>query len=456
MTAPETVRPIKDLPIPTGTRLGGNLKEFRADMLGMLTRVFAEHGDRVRLRFLYENALFIAHPDDLYKVLISDQKNFAKRTRGYKAMHSLLGNGLVTSEGDFWLRQRRIAQPSFHKKRIRGFADTMAAVAAEKATTWAADPGDGGHVDIADEMMEVALDIVGLTLLSTRLADHSDEVGPALELVMRDVIRRVQEPLVFPLAVPTPHNRKVRQAIDTLHEVVHDIISERRNSSDNPPDLLTMLMEATDEDTGEQMSDAQLRDEVMTIFLAGHETTANALTWTFFLLAEHPDVEAQLHEELDRVLPDRRIPTVDDLSDLKYTRMIIDESLRLFPPVAMIARRTNETYRFDDIEVPPDTFILFAPYVTHRHPEFWDDPERFDPERFREKDPDRPRFAYYPFLGGPRQCIGNTFALMEAQLVLATLASRFRFHRLTEGPPGLDLTITLRPEGGMPMRLQAR
>lgn len=452
----ETTRPFQALPQPPSTLIGGNLHQFDEDMLGSFVDAARDLGDMVRFRFLHQTGLLLSHPDDIHHVLLGNHRNYLKQTRGYKAMRYLLGNGLVTSEGDFWLRQRRIAQPSFHRKRIHGFGQTMAETAAERAEKWT-EISPGESVDISEEMMEVALTIVGRTLLSTEVSGRTGAVvGPALDVVLHDVINRVRSPFVMPLAFPTPQNRKVRQAIDALDEVVGAIIAQRRASSENPPDLLTMLMEARDEDTGEGMSDKQLRDEIMTMFLAGHETTATALTWVWYLLARHPEIEANLHRELDEILEDGRLPTVEDLKDLEWTRMIIDETMRLFPPVPLIARVSQEEDVIGGYQIPPDVYVFICPYVTHRHPDFWPDPEKFDPLRFKERRSDRPRFAYFPFLGGPRQCIGNTFALMEAQLVLATLASRYRLRLVDEKEAEFDVTLTLRPKGGMPMTLEPR
>lgn len=448
-------RPYFTMPAPEGTLLMGHLGSFEDDFLAPLMNGIEQFGDAVRFRFLKQNAAVFRHPNDVYRILLENHRNYRKQTRGYRAMRYLMGNGLVTSEGDFWLRQRRIAQPSFHRQKITNFGQTMVNVAEKRGRIWESVADTGQVVDIAPHMMEVALDIVGQTLLSTDLVDASSTISDALDIVLRDVVRRTNAPIFVPLWLPGKENRRTREAIGILVELVDAIIAERRKATDNPPDLLTMLMEARDEDTGEGMSDEQLRDEVMTIFLAGHETTATALTWTWYLLSEHPDYAAKLHEEIDRVL-DGRLPTVDDLPQLEWTRMILDESMRLYPPVPLVARMSQEPDVVAGYELPADTFVFVGPYMTHRHPDFWPEPERFLPERFRDRRANRPRFAYFPFLGGPRQCIGNSFAQMEAKLILATLASRYRLRRAETGPVGLDVTITLRPEGGMPMTIESR
>ncbi|RAL21222.1 cytochrome P450 [Lujinxingia litoralis] len=453
--------PFVSVPQPAGVPILGNLPAFKRDMLSALMAAFREHGDKVRFNLLSRQALFLAHPDDLNHVLIRNNRNFTKYTRGYRVMRQLLGNGLVTSEGSFWLRQRRIAQPSFHQKRINAFAETMARVAEDRAHNWEQllkNSGDGAPpvIQLNAEMARITLDIVGFTLLSTELSSHSARVNTNLAFILKEVTRRIRVPWSLPLSVPTPGNNRVNRAIARLDAVVETIISRRRHSAENPEDLLTMLMEARDEDSGEGMTDAQLRDEVMTIFLAGFETTATALTWTFYLLSLHPEAMAALHAELDQVLEDGRMPTLQDLPRLEWTRMVIEEAMRLYPPVPMLARTAAEDDVIGGVEVPAKTFIILSPYITHRHPAFWDEPEVYNPERFRDPKADRPRFAYYPFLGGPRQCIGKSFAMMEAQLVLATLARRFKLEHAASTPAQLNVTVTLGAQGDIPMKLTRR
>ncbi|RVU45852.1 cytochrome P450 [Lujinxingia sediminis] len=457
----ESPRPFEATPQPPSSMLLGHVPAFKRDMLKTLMESRARYGDRVRFRLLNREGFFVAHPDDLNHVLIRNNRNFVKTTRGYRAMRQLLGNGLVTSEGDFWLRQRRIAQPSFHQKRINGFAETMVNVAEKSVREWearqaAARGGQAPVVGLSAEMTRITLDIVGFTLLSTELSSHSAKVSARLQFVLEEVTRRIRVPWSFPLSVPTPANMRVNRAIAGLDEVVEGIIARRRKGQDNPEDLLTMLMEARDEESGEGMSDAQLRDEVMTIFLAGYETTATALTWTFYMLSQHPEAEARLHAELDEVLEGGRLPTLADLPRLAWTRMVIEESMRLYPPVPMLARTSVEDDVIGGYQVPAGTFVILSPYVTHRHPDFWESPETFDPERFRDPKAERPRFAYFPFLGGPRQCIGKSFAMMEAQLVLATLASRFKLRCASDAPVKPNVTVTLGVKKDIPMRLVAR
>jgi cytochrome P450 len=305
-------------------------------------------------------------------------------------------------------------------------------------------------------MMRLTLTIVCQTLFSSDISTEADEVGQALTTVLKHTIDRMQS--LFDLAeiLPLPENRRFYEALRTLDQVVYGMIKERRRSGRDTGDLLSMLVFARDEETGQSMSDKQLRDEVMTIFLAGHETTANALGWTWYLLSRHPEVTRRLEAELAEVL-DGRTPTLDDLSKLNYTSMVIQEAMRLYPPAWIIGRNAVEADQIDGYDIPADSSIILSPYVTHRHPGFWDNPEGFDPERFSpQQTKDRPYFAYFPFGGGPRLCIGNNFALMEAKLVLATVAQRYRLELVPGHPVEPEPLVTLRPKYGLLMTLRPR
>ncbi|MBA2662751.1 MAG: cytochrome P450 [Bradymonadaceae bacterium] len=459
MNQVQEAKPFRAIARPPGSLILGNLAEFRDDILTMLLKAQQEYGDVVRFRFAHQPGALFSEPEDIAHLLIKNHRNYRKKTRGYAAMSALIGNGLVTSEGDFWLRQRRIAQPSFHKKRIAGFATSMAAAAERMAKDWAPRAKNQEAFDVADEMMKLTLQIVGETLLSADVSSNASEVSGALDIALHYVLDRIRFPFMLPQGFPTARNRELKRAIAILNQIVMRIIAERRaapEGAEAPADLLTMLMEARDEESGEGMTDVQLRDEVMTMFLAGHETTANALSWTWHLLGQNPDCEARLHAELDEVLAGRT-PTFEDLPKLVYTRMVIDESMRLYPPVPLVARMSHEADVISGYQIPPNLFIFICPYVTHRHPKYWPDAERFDPERFDPQNPiERPRFAYFPFLGGPRQCIGNTFAIMEAQLCLATIASRYRLRPVAGHPVEPELTITQRPRYGLKMTIEPR
>ncbi|MEQ8980900.1 MAG: cytochrome P450 [Deltaproteobacteria bacterium] len=440
--------------IPTfpGVPVLGALPAVRRDMLRTFVRA-AKLGDVVHLPFPGRQGYLIVHPDLIKHVLVDNHKNYGKGTRGYRMLRLALGEGLVTSEGEFWRRQRRIAQPAFHHQRIAAFAETMVTSTERMLDQWAQHDSTK-VIDIDAEMMRVTLEIVGLCLMSTDLADESGVVGGAITEVLEGTVKRVQNPLTLPLEVPTPGNRRFVRALSRLDEVVYGIIRERQGMQSPPQDLLTMFMEAVDEETGERMNEKHLRDEVLTMVSAGHETTANALTWTFYLLSQHAEEAEKLRAELAAVLGGRS-PTLEDLPNLPYTDAVVKESMRLLPPVWMIARSVIDDDVIGGHTIPAGSMVFLNTYVTHRDPRFFEAPERFMPERFARGDVDRqPKYAYFPFAGGPRVCIGNSFAAMEAKLLLATIAQRYA-PRLA---PGHDVTpiptVTLRPKYGMRMFLE--
>jgi cytochrome P450 len=432
----------------------GPIRAVRADPLTTMLRWRQSLGDVVRLHFGGISAHVVFHPDAVRHVLQENARNYNKQTPGFDKIRDFLGNGLLTSEGAFWLRQRRIIQPAFHRHRLEAFAAVMARAADETAERWTPLAAEGASVDVNAEMMRLTLRIVGETLLSTDVASDATAVGAALAVVLEEARDRITRSFELPPAVPTPANRRLAAAMHTLDGVVERMIHERRRATTPAPDLLTLLIESRDDETGERMSDRQLRDEVMTIFLAGHETTANALTWTFYLLSKHPAAERALHAELRRVLAGRA-PTHADLPQLPYTRAVVSESMRLFPPVWMLGRAAIDDDEVLGYHVPAGGLVFTCAFATHRHPDFWANPEGFDPERFaHDAASARPAYAYFPFGGGPRQCIGNNFALVETQLVLATLAQRFRLDLVPGQHVEPKPQITLRPRDGVRVTLR--
>jgi cytochrome P450 len=429
----------------------GALRYIRDEPLQFLTNITREHGDIVQFRVGPYNTMLFAHPDAIKHVLVTNSANYDKHTPGYDLLAGLLGKGLLTSEGDFWRRQRRIAQPAFHRRRIAGFADTMVSYTEQMLEHWENAAGLGRTIDLAAEMNTLTLRIVAKTLLGTEMGPLADEVAQAVTAVNVFVNKATTE--VFARILPTPDHLRAREAVRTLDRIVYDLIADRRRRADSPDDLLTMLMEARDEETGEGMSDRQLRDEVLTMFLAGHETTSNALAWTFYLLSTHPGIARRTCAELEEVAPGRS-PTLDDLPRLTYLGQVVKESMRLFPPAWTLERRARETDEIAGYRVPAGTLVLFSAWVTHRHPAFWPNPEGFDPDRFApEAEKQRPRYAYFPFGGGPRQCIGNNFAMMESQLILGTILPRFRPWLVPGHPVVPEPLITLRPRYGLQMGL---
>ncbi len=438
-------------PGPKGSCLFGSLSEMRRDALGLLTRTARDHGDIARILLVIHLHL-LNHPDYVQHVLQSHHTNYQK-DMSYDRMKPLVGEGLLTSNGDFWRRQRRLAQPAFHKQRLVGFAGAMSRNTDNMLERWHA-VGEQ-PVDIGIEMMRVALGIVGETLFSIDLVGEAEEVSQALTLTLEITNERFQQLFVLP-NVPTPQNLRFKRAVATLDRVVNQVIGARRQSGKDEGDLLSMLMLARDEETGEAMDDRQLRDEVMTMLLAGHETTANLLTWTWYLLSKSPEVERQLHAEVEQVLSGRT-PTVEDLPKLRFTMQVIEESLRLYPPAWLFSREAIEADELGGYPIPKGSSVMMSPYITHRHPAFWENPEGFDPERFAlDRVKERPRFAYFPFAGGPRQCIGNNFALMEAQIIIAMVVQRYRLHLVPGQRIEPEPAVTLRPNGPVKMVLKPR
>jgi cytochrome P450 len=435
---------------PFDNPLFGHIPPLDGSRLDYLARAARQYGDVVRLEFPLVTAHLLAHPDHVQRVLVEQQKIFTKQTRGYDSLRLFLGNGLVTSEGDFWLRQRRIAQPAFQKKKIDAFAPAMVRATRELAADWERAAKGRAVLDIADEMMRLTLRIAGETLLSTDPSQDSRAIADALGVVQEEANIRINRPFAsLPVQVPTARNRRFLKAANQLDEIVRRIIQARRTGAERKDDLLQTLLESRDDVSGETMSDQQLRDEVMTIFLAGHETTSNTLAWTFYLLGKSPSIARALSEEAASVLGDRDA-TAADCARLDLTKRVIFEAMRLYPPAWIIGRAPSEDVQFDGYDMPAWSPVFLSPWVTHRHPAFWDDPEGFDPDRWLPaRMANAHKYRYFPFAAGPRMCIGSGFATMEAQLVLATLARRFRVSLL----PGQSITpeplVTLRPHGGL-------
>lgn len=438
-------------PLLAGRFLAGILPDFRADPLGLFLGAAREHGDVVRLRFGPAITYFFNHPDQVKQILQDNHRNFHKQTYLKQAL-GIFGSteNIFLSDGDFWLRQRRLMQPAFHRQRIAAFVAMMAAQAEAMLAQWHSRPA-GAPLDIEAEMMRLTLGIIGRALFGIDLSDEASELGHAFTVGSEVFAERTRKLFPLPIWVPTPRNRQFLAARRTVFRVIDEIIALRRREGGEHHDLLAMLMEARDEETGTGMDDQQLRYEMQVMLFAGHETTATALTWAFYLLAQHPEVAATLYAELDDVLGGRAV-TVDDLPRLPYTRMVVEEAMRLYPPAWAMTRQSVAECEIGGYRVPANSSVMLAPYTTHRHPDFWPEPERFRPERFApEAVAARPRFAYFPFGGGPRQCIGNTFALTEAQVILATVMQQARLHLVPGHPVRPTPLIALRTSDGLPM-----
>ena len=429
----------------------------------MFHRVTQTYGNVAMLKFGPLKYVVVNDPQAIRHVLLDNAKNYVK-SRNYRGVKLIVGNGLLTSEGDFWRRQRRLAQPAFHRERLSSFIDSMTLATDQMLDRWKArSEGGAFETDIHEEMMAVTFHIVGLTLLSQDLLGEAEAIGKALGTALYFANDYAESIVNIPLWVPTAKNRAFVSARKILDQMVSRVIAERRETRKNQPnrdraknagDLLDMLMDAKDEDTGEQMSDQQLRDEVMTMVLAGHETTANALSFSLYLLSKHPDVARKLSEEVATVLQGRT-PRLEDLPKLALTKRVLEESMRLFPPAWAFERQALEDDFIHGFKIPKGAVVGVCSYVLHRDAAHWDNPEGFDPDRFLVDSKDRAKYTYLPFGGGARVCIGNAFAMMEAQIVLAKIVQGWRAELLPLTKLELDPVITLRPRGGLRMRIAA-
>lgn len=448
LSRPKSNRP----PGPKTRLISGVMRDYQADPLGFATRCVREYGDVVSARFLYVPCFFIYHPDYIEQVLVTEQRNFIKSVSLQTPfMRRLVGNGLLSSEGDFWKRQRRLAQPAFHRERINVYSQTMTAYTERMMASWQA----GETRDVHEDMMQLTLEIVAKTLFDADVTDTAREVGQLLSIIVEPFSYQASFKWILDNRLPTPMHRRFHRTAQRLDEIVFGIINEHRANQSDRGDLLSMLLAAQDED-GSQMTDQQLRDEAMTLFLAGHETTALTMSWTWYLLAQHPEVEAKLMTEIESVLGGRT-PTVADLPALKYADQVIKEAMRLYPPAYAMGRQALQEFELGGYRIPAKAQIFFFQYVTHRDPRYFAEPEKFQPERWTTDFVKQlPRYAYFPFGGGPRLCIGNSFAMMETVLILTTMAQRFKL-KLKSGQTITPLpSITLRPANGVKMILEKR
>ena len=428
------------------------LVAYRRSPLAFFQSLARRYGDISFFRVGPQEGFFLNHPDLIKEVLVTNHANFLKGLVLQRAKR-LLGEGLLTSEGEFHRRQRRLAQPAFHRQRIASYADVMVDYAMRTSNRWR----DGQTLDISEEMMRLTLGIVGKTLFDADVESESGQVGAAMTIVM-ELFDTLTIPYFEILArFPLPQLRRFDAARTKLDQIIFNLVAERRKRGIDQGDLLSMLLLAQDEEgDGGNMNDQQLRDELMTIFLAGHETTANALTWTWYLLSQHPAVEFNLHQELATVLGSRQ-PGFTDVAQLKYTEMVLSESMRLYPPAWAIGRLAKIDCDIGGYFVPQKSLVIVSQYVMQRDERYYPNPLVFDPQRWTaELRESRPAFCYFPFGGGPRRCIGEGFAWMEGILLLATLAQKWRFHLVPHHPVALKPLITLRPKYGMKMIVSRR
>lgn len=389
----------------------------------------------------------LSDPEYLEHVMLRNPDVYISAIKDVSRIDFVLGNGLLVNRGESWEQQHRLIAPMFHRKSVRAFGDLMLSETRRMLERWRSRPDDDEPLDLLEEMKRLTLLVIAKALFTRDVEDYVDQVRESLRTLRGLGRQGIRALLAPPMWVPTPANRRAHCARDRLDEIVYGLIEERRGHEEEYDDFLSMLMRAEDPETGETMDDRQIRDEVMTFFLAGHETTANALTWTWLLLARHPEVRERLHDEA-------RENPMDDGFDretyraLEYTRRVIHESLRLYPPVPVTGRLSRLEDDLDGYRVPKGTFMIASPYVVHRHPDVWEDPERFDPARFSpSREEARARFAYMPFGGGKRICTGREFAKMELRLVLSEVLRHVRLELVDpETPPGKEVVVTMEPE----------
>jgi cytochrome P450 len=417
------------LPLPCGP-----LAAFLRDPLGFQLQARERFGDVFRFRVGPVVTHFVYHPEHVRRVLVEQQKNYLRGWQ-YRLMGRLFGKSLTTSEGPFWLRQRRMAQPAFHRQRVSEYAGVMVDAASDLVARWRDMASQEEAIEARREMSRVTLAVTSRTLFDRDVSRDADEVGQAFAVLGQYFDRRFQHPVRSPPTwVPTSWNRQFKQAVATLKQVVTAIVRERLREQADHGDLLSMLMHARDEETGEKMTDDQLGSEVLNFLLAGYETTATSLTWTWYLLGSHAPIRQQVCEEIRAVIGDR-LPSAADAPQLQVTRAVIEESLRLYPPVWIVPRQAVADDELGGFRIRARSTVVLCPFITHRHPAFWDAPESFDPDRFiPARAADRPKGTYFPFLSGPHQCIGNEFAMLEMQLVVARVLQEFDV-TLQPGPP---------------------
>jgi len=449
-------------PGPPAMPLLGHLLEFNRDRAGFLRNLAREYGDVVEFRLGLDRFFLLNHPDYIRDVLITHEPNFHKGKALTRAKR-LMGEGLVTSEDAFHMRQRRLMQPAFHRRRIAMYANTMVERAARLAGEWQ----DGATVEMRQEMTRLTLGIVCKVLFNTEADGEAAEVGQAFSELMELTTFMLVPFSEYLEKLPLPQSIRFRRAKARLDAVVSRIIRERRQSApgdrglqsgdDDRGDLLSTLLAAEDHEGGTgRMADEQVRDELMTLLVAGHETLSNALPFTWYLLSQHPAIEARLHDEIDSVLGDR-LPTLEDLARLPYTEMVLAESMRVYPPVWFLGRRALQPYEVGGFTIPKGSFIVLSQWVTHHDPRYYPDPDTFDPERWTpEARASRPKFAYFPFGGGVRGCIGESFGWTEGRLAVATLAQRWSMRLVPGHPVAIHAVSTLRPKYGVRMTVHRR
>lgn len=448
--------PPKQAPGPRGHWLWGCSGEIQRDPLGFYERTWRQFGDFARVRIVPGMYLYMLfRPEDVEHVLVRNHRNYRKPDFFNKPLGSVAGKGLVTSDGELWKTQRKLAQPAFHRDRLALLGVTMADTAEELVEQLSQQPA-GQPLDIQQAMSELTLKIAGLTMFGADLSGKASSLGSAFKTAFEHVHLRMNNQMLPPEWVPTAENRCFRKAKAALDRVVEEMIQSRRQERVERNDLLGTLLASRDDETGQGMSDVQLRDEVLTLLLAGHDTVGAALSWCWYLLGQHPEIQEEVAAEVNG-LPDGRSPIVGDMAALPLTKAVFEETLRLYPPAPGQPRQTLGPDEISRYVVPKNSFVMVCQWVTHRHPGFWTNPDTFDPRRFLPgTDEGRPKFSYFPFGGGPRSCIGQHFAMMEGILILATILRRFRVELIPGQKIEPDTTFTLKPKPAVNVRLWPR
>jgi len=438
-------------PGPTQQELLRRIPAIQSDTLSFLTDISHRFGGVVGFHVAGLPVIAINHPEGVKHVLLDEHRRYNKETLQYKALSTVTGRGLLTSDGEPWLRQRRLAQPAFSRQRLAKLDEIVIPATEVMLEQWEPLAHAGQPVDIDAEMMRLTLQIVGKALFSIDLSRDAVNITRATLTALDTIIYRARNVFTLPAFIPTPRNLKFRRALKTLDHAVAEMVTSRRITGQPGDDLLGMFLQARDEETGASMSDQQVRDEIMTMLIAGHETVASALTWTWYLLSRHSEESIRARDEVNRVLGERP-PTVSDLEHLPSVGRIFSEALRLYPPAWVISRKALDEDEVLGFNIPMNALVVISPYVVHRQSEFWPEPEQFRPGRFLSGPAHR--FAYIPFGAGPRLCIGYQFATLEAQLIIARVLQQYELELVYPQTVRMDALVTLRPHGGLPMRLR--
>lgn len=444
----------KTIPQAKGDFLLGNFRELKADSFRALRAWQRDYGDLVGFNIAAQQFYLFSHPKQIENALIKQADVFVKLydPRKPRGLELVLGQGLVTSKGELWQKQRGLMQPLFQRKNLNSLLPQFAAAGEQMLERWQ-QLGTSAEINLANEMMRLTLEVITQTMFGTSVLDNIEQIAPALDTVLRFAAKSLMSPVAIPLSIPTPSNVAFKKAMALLDSIIYGIIDQRRGQASGNGDLLDMLLAARDEVSGEPMSLKQMRDEVITIFSAGHETTSNLLTWTLYLLAKHPSVTETLRQELNSVTKGQPLQ-FSDLPNLTYTKAVLNESLRIRPPVGVMMRKISRDTQVDGYPLKAGGLAIFSIYNVHHHPELWAEPEQFNPDRFLATE--SRRYTFMPFGAGERICIGNHFAMLESQLLLAMMIQAYDFELIDQTEPDIEMVISVRPKGGLPIRIVRR